>query len=245
MDCYIYGLISSSNISNSHFESLNLMKNWGFNISNTFNKCKNIDEVLTYIEKWSKKKSKLPLEIDGVVIKVNDLKSQDELGFTSKFPRWAIAFKFESESVQTRLKNITYQVGRTGAITPVANLEPISLAGTIVRRASLHNSNEITRLDLHENDLVTLEKGGEIIPKITHINIEERNASALPIRYINKCPECKTALVRADGEANHYCPNELGCEPQILGRITHFISRDALNIESLGNKTIQGLIQKG
>ena len=186
----------------------------------------------------------MPLEIDGVVIKVNDLKSQDELGYTSKFPRWAIAFKFESESVQTRLKNITYQVGRTGAITPVANLEPISLAGTIVRRASLHNSNEITRLDLHENDLVTLEKGGEIIPKITHINIEERNSSALPIKYINKCPECNTALVRADGEANHYCPNELGCEPQILGRITHFISRDALNIESLGNKTIQGLIQK-
>ncbi len=244
MDCYIYGLISDSNICNSHFESLNLMKNWGFNISNTFNKCRNIDEVMNYIEKWSKKKSKLPLEIDGVVIKVNDLRSQDELGFTSKFPRWAIAFKFESESVQTRLKNITYQIGRTGAITPVANLEPISLAGTIVKRASLHNSNEIARLDLHENDLVTLEKGGEIIPKITHINKEERDSGALPVKYIDKCPECRTYLVRADGEANHYCPNELGCTPQILGRITHFISRNALNIESLGNKTIRGLIQK-
>ena len=244
MDCYIYRLISDSDISNSHFESLNIMKNWGFNISNTYSKCRDIDEVMNYIEKWYKKKSKLPLEIDGVVIKVNDLRSQHKLGFTSKFPRWAIAFKFESASVQTRLKNITYQVGRTGAITPVANLEPISLAGTIVKRASLHNSNEIARLDLHENDLVTLEKGGEIIPKITNINIEERLSSALPIKYIDKCPECKTHLVRTDGEANHYCPNELSCAPQILGRITHFISRDALNIESLGIKTIQGLVQK-
>ena len=244
MDCYIYRLISDSDISNSHFKSLNLMKNWGFNISNTYSKCRDIDEVMNYIEKWYKKKSKLPLEIDGVVIKVNDLRSQHKLGFTSKFPRWAIAFKFESVSVQTRLKNITYQVGRTGAITPVANLEPISLAGTIVKRASLHNSNEIARLDLHENDLVTLEKGGEIIPKITNINIEERLSSALPIKYIDECPECKTHLVRTDGEANHYCPNELSCTPQILGRITHFISRDALNIESLGIKTIQGLVQK-
>ena len=244
MDCYIYRLISDSDISNSHFKSLNLMKNWGFNISNTYSKCRDIDEVMNYIEKWYKKKSKLPLEIDGVVIKVNDLRSQHKLGFTSKFPRWAIAFKFESVSVQTRLKNITYQVGRTGAITPVANLEPISLAGTIVKRASLHNSNEIARLDLHENDLVTLEKGGEIIPKITNINIEERVSNALPIKYIDECPECKTHLVRTDGEANHYCPNELSCTPQILGRITHFISRDALNIESLGIKTIQGLVQK-
>tara|TARA_B110000046_G_scaffold105515_1_gene112929 strand:- start:2329 stop:4365 length:2037 start_codon:yes stop_codon:yes gene_type:complete len=244
MDCYMYGLLSDTNISNSHYESLNLMENWGFNISNTFSKCNNIDEVMMYIEAWSKKRSNLPLETDGVVIKVNDLRSQDELGFTSKFPRWAIAFKFESESVQTRLKEITYQVGRTGAITPVANLEPISLAGTIVKRASLHNANEITRLNLHENDLVALEKGGEIIPKVTHVNIEERRFGALPVKYIDECPECETALVRVDGEANHYCPNERGCSPQILGRIAHFISRNALNIDSLGIKTVQGLIKK-
>ena len=244
MDCYIYGLFSDSNISNSHYESLKLMKNWGFNISNTYSKCTNIDEVMMYIESWSKKRSHLPLETDGVVIKVNDLRSQDELGFTSKFPRWAISFKFESESVQTRLKGLTYQVGRTGAITPVANLEPISLAGTIVKRASLHNANEIVRLNLHENDLVALEKGGEIIPKVTHVNIEARRLDALPIKYIHECPECKTALIRIDGEANHYCPNERECPPQILGRIGHFISRNALNIESLGIKTVQGLIQK-
>ena len=244
MDCYIYGLLSDSNISNSHYESLNLMENWGFNISNTYSKCTHIDEVMMYIEAWSKKRSNLPLETDGVVIKVNDLRSQDELGFTSKFPRWAIAFKFESKSVQTRLKGVTYQVGRTGAITPVANLEPISLAGTIVKRASLHNANEIVRLNLHENDLVALEKGGEIIPKVTHVNIEARRSDALPIKYIHECPECKTALIRIDGEANHYCPNERGCHPQILGRIGHFISRNALNIESLGIKTVQGLIQK-
>jgi DNA ligase (NAD+) len=199
---------------------------------------------MMYIEEWSKKRSHLPLETDGVVIKVNDLRSQDELGFTSKFPRWAISFKFESESVQTRLKGVTYQVGRTGAITPVANLEPISLAGTIVKRASLHNANEIMRLNLHENDLVALEKGGEIIPKVTHVNIEARRFNALPIKYIHECPECKTALIRIDGEANHYCPNERECPPQILGRIGHFISRNALNIESLGIKTVQGLIQK-
>ena len=244
MDCYIYGLLSDSTISNSHYESLKLMKNWGFNISNTYSKCSNIDEVMMYIESWSKKRSHLPLETDGVVIKVNDLRSQDELGFTSKFPRWAISFKFESESVQTRLKGVTYQVGRTGAITPVANLEPISLAGTTVKRASLHNANEIVRLNLHENDLVALEKGGEIIPKVTHVNIEARRFDALPIEYIHECPECKTALIRIDGEANHYCPNERECPPQILGRISHFISRNALNIESLGIKTVQGLIQK-
>ena len=244
MDCYIYGLLSDSNISNSHYESLNLMENWGFNISNTYSKCSNIEAVMMYIETWSKNRFNLPLETDGVVIKVNDLRSQDELGFTSKFPRWAIAFKFESESVQTRLKEISYQVGRTGAITPVANLEPISLAGTIVKRASLHNANEIVRLNLHENDLVALEKGGEIIPKVTHVNIEARRSDALPIKYIHECPECKTALIRIDGEANHYCPNERGCHPQILGRIGHFISRNALNIESLGIKTVQGLIQK-
>ena len=184
------------------------------------------------------------METDGVVIKVNDLRSQDELGFTSKFPRWAISFKFESESVQTRLKGVTYQVGRTGAITPVANLEPIYLAGTTVKRASLHNANEIVRLNLHENDLVALEKGGEIIPKVTHVNIEARRFDARPIEYIHECPECKTELIRIDGEANHYCPNERECPPQILGRISHFISRNALNIESLGIKTVQGLIQK-
>jgi len=244
MDCYIYGLLSDSNISNSHYESLKLMKNWGFNISNTYSKCSNIDEVMMYIESWSKKRSHLPLETDGVVIKVNDLRSQDKLGFTSKFPRWAISFKFESESVQTRLKGVTYQVGRTGTITPVANLEPITLAGTIVKRASLHNANEIVRLNLHENDLVALEKGGEIIPKVTHVNIEARRFDALPIEYIHECPECKTALIRIEGEANHYCPNERECPPQILGRISHFISRNALNIESLGIKTVQGLIQK-
>ena len=244
MDCYIYGLLSTSNISNSHYESLNLMENWGFNISNTYIKCNDINEVMDYIKKWSKNRSNLPLEIDGVVIKVNDLRSQDKLGFTSKFPRWAIAFKFESESVQTRLKSVTYQVGRTGAITPVANLEPISLAGTIVKRASLHNANEIARLGLHENDLLAIEKGGDIIPKVTHINIKERRSNALPIKFIDECTECNTTLVRIDGEANHYCPNERGCSPQILGRITHFVSRNALNIDSLGTKTVQGLIQK-
>ncbi len=238
LDCYTYSLLGDGNGITTHEEAIKKLESWGFNVSQTYKKCRNIKEVLQYIDHWDKKRLELPLETDGVVIKVNSLEQQQQLGFTAKSPRWAIAFKYKPESQSTRLNGITYQVGRTGAITPVAELEPIFLAGTTVKRASLHNANEIARLDLRIGDYVFVEKGGEIIPKVTSVDQTKRKPGTKPVKYITKCPECGAELIRHEGEANHYCPNEKGCPPQIKGKIEHFIQRKAMNIDSLGEKTI-------
>ncbi len=243
LDCYLYFLLSDTPVSTTHEGSMKLLENGGFNISPTYKKCKSIQEVFEYINVWENKRHSLPLDTDGIVIKVNDLDQQKRLGFTSKNPRWAIAYKYKALSVSTMLKGITYQVGRTGAITPVAELSPVLLAGTTVKRASLHNANEIQRLDVRIGDNVFVEKGGEIIPKVTGVDLEKRNPELQPVIFIETCPECGTALVRKEGEAAHYCPNEAGCPPQIQGRIEHFIQRKAMNIESLGPETIKGLLQ--
>ena len=245
LDCYLYAITAEDETIDTHEQGLELMKSMGFNVSKAYKKCKNLEEVFSYIDKWEDERHSLPLDTDGIVIKVNQKAQQDELGFTAKSPRWAIAYKYKSQSAATQLKSISYQVGRTGAITPVANLQPVILAGTTVKRASLHNANEINRLDLHEGDTVWVEKGGEIIPKITSVDQNKRLPNAKPIVYITSCPECDTNLIRQEGEANHYCPNEETCPPQVLGRIEHFISRNAMDIESLGPKTIDGLIKKG
>ncbi len=245
LDCYLYTLLTKEKICDTHFDSIQLLENWGFNVSKTYRKCTSLAEVIEYIAEWNIKRHGFPVDTDGVVIKVNELSLQEELGFTAKFPRWAIAYKFESATVETRLERITYQVGRTGAITPVANLSPVLLGGTKVKRASLHNANEIARLELHENDFVYIEKGGEIIPKITSINTGKRLPSAQKIIYASDCPECGTKLIRNEGDANHYCPNDQKCAPQVTGRIDHFISRNAMNIDSMGPKTIEGLVQNG
>jgi len=245
LDCYLYYLLGEDNDVDTHEESIKKLEKWGFQISQTYRKCKNIDEVLTYINEWEKKRQGLPLDTDGVVIKVNDIAQQQELGFTAKSPRWAISYKYKAESMSTRLKNIVYQVGRTGAVTPVAELEPIFLAGTTVKRASLHNANEIARLDLRIDDYVFVEKGGEIIPKVTAVDLPKRKKDSKPFKYTDKCPECGTKLVREEGEAAYYCPNYKGCPPQIKGRIEHFIQRKAMNIDSLGEKTIEGLYDLG
>lgn len=238
LDCFVYSLLGDESGIKTHEEAIKKLEKWGFNVSLTYKKCKNIKEVLEYISQWENKRQELPLETDGVVIKVNNLEQQRSLGFTAKSPRWAIAYKYKAESMSTKLKGITYQVGRTGAITPVAELEPVFLAGTTVKRASLHNANEIARLDLRIDDYVFVEKGGEIIPKVTGIDVTKRKPSAKPIQYIDKCPECNTKLIRYEGEAAHYCPNINGCPPQITGRIEHFIQRKAMDIDSLGEKTI-------
>ncbi len=245
LDCYLYSLLGEKLTIETHEEALEHLVRWGFNVSPTYQKCNNIDAVIAYIKKWETKRFDLPLETDGIVIKVNSYQQQEQLGFTSKNPRWAISFKYKSESAATILNSISYQVGRTGAITPVANLTPVSLAGTTVKRASLHNANEIERLKLHINDTVFVEKGGEIIPKITGVDITKRTAGSKPIMYISNCPECNTLLVRNEGEANHYCPNEKGCPPQIKGRIQHFIMRHAMDIDSIGERTIALLFNKG
>lgn len=245
LDCFLYYLLGEDNKTGTHEESIKKIESWGFQVSQTYKKCKNIVEVLKYIEHWEKKRNDLPLETDGVVVKVNSLRQQQQLGFTAKSPRWAIAFKYKAESVSTRLNGITYQVGRTGAVTPVAELEPIFLAGTTVKRASLHNANEIARLDLRIGDYVFVEKGGEIIPKVTSVDLAKRSEKLQPVRYISKCPECGVALIRKEGEANHYCPNEEGCPPQIKGRIEHFVQRKAMDIDSLGERTIAQLYDLG
>ncbi|MEM9896153.1 MAG: NAD-dependent DNA ligase LigA, partial [Bacteroidota bacterium] len=244
LDCYLYTLITTDPSIDSHEKSLHFLQENGFNVSPTYEKCETITDVLSYLEKWEKKRNDLPVETDGVVIKVNSLQQQEELGFTAKSPRWAISYKFQAESAITKLRNVSYQVGRTGAITPVAELEPVLLAGTTVKRASLHNANEIERLGIEINDFVHVEKGGEIIPKITEVELSRR-VKTTPIRYIDSCPECATPLERKEGEAQHYCPNDDGCPTQIMGRIEHFISRDALDIGSLGPKTIRGFFQEG
>ncbi|MEP0367544.1 MAG: NAD-dependent DNA ligase LigA [Cyclobacteriaceae bacterium] len=245
LDCYLYTLLGEDLDIESHEQAIHKLEDLRFNVSPTYKKCKSIDEVFQYIDHWEQKRHELPLETDGIVIKVNSTAQQRELGFTAKVPRWAIAFKYKAVGVQTTLNNITYQVGRTGAITPVAELEPVLLAGTTVKRASLHNANEIERLDIRIGDTVSVEKGGEIIPKITSVNTSMRKPDSQKIDYIANCPECGTELVRKDGEANHYCPNELGCPPQVRGRVEHFISRNALDINHLGPNTIKGLFDQG
>lgn len=243
LDCYLYYLLGEENGIETHSDGIAKLESWGFKVSPTYKKCKTIQEVLEYIQSWEKKRLDLQLETDGVVIKVNSLEQQERLGYTAKSPRWAIAYKYKAESISTRLNGITYQVGRTGAVTPVAELEPVFLAGTTVKRASLHNANEISRLDLHIGDFVYVEKGGEIIPKVTGVVIDKRNKSAKKVVYIDQCPECGTKLIRHEGEANHYCPNETGCPPQIKGRIEHFIQRKAMDIDSLGEQTIRQLFE--
>lgn len=245
LDCYIYGLLGTDLSVKSHSEALDLLKSWGFNVPDHFKVCKTIYEVKDYIDKWEKKRFELPLGTDGIVIKVNSYRQQADLGNTAKSPRWAIAYKYKAESTFTILENIEFNVGRTGAVTPVAILHPVHLGGTVVKRASLHNANEINRLDIRIGDTVFVEKGGEIIPKITGVDISKRNSNASPITYINSCPACATPLKRKEGEAVHYCPNERGCPPQIKGRIEHFIQRKSLNIEGLGPETIDQLFVKG
>jgi DNA ligase (NAD+) len=245
LNCYLYYLLGENIDAKTHEEAIHKIESWGFQVSPTYKKCKTIHEVLDYISHWETKRSTLPVETDGVVIKVNSLAQQQRLGATAKVPRWAISYKYKAESISTKLNGITYQVGRTGAVTPVAELEPVLLAGTTVKRASLHNANEIARLDLRIGDYVFVEKGGEIIPKVTSVDLPKRKKSLLPVNYITNCPECGTALIRKEGEANHYCPNENGCPPQIKGRIEHFIQRKAMDIDSLGEQTIRQLFDLG
>lgn len=245
LDCYLYSLMTDRNAVPSHFDAVESLTKWGFNVSPTYEKCKDIEEVLKYIAHWEDKRHELPVETDGIVIKVNSLKQQNDLGFTAKNPRWAIAYKYKAESAITRLNGVTYQVGRTGAVTPVAELEPVLLAGTTVKRASLHNANEIQRLGVRIGDQVHVEKGGEIIPKITGVDLALRPKDSKELHYIENCPECDTPLVRYEGEANHYCPNLEGCPPQIKGRIEHFIHRKAMDIDSMGEQTIKVLFEKG
>ena len=245
LNCYLYSIMGDDLPVDTHAEGISLLEELGFNVSPTYKLCKSIDEVQEYISEWEEKRRKLPMETDGIVVKVNSLEQQERLGYTAKSPRWAIAYKYKAEDAVTTLKGITYQVGRTGAITPVAELEPVFLAGTTVKRASLHNANEIARLDLRVGDKVFVEKGGEIIPKITGVDLTARSSDLKPVEYITKCPICHTPLERLEGEAVHYCPNQEGCPPQIKGRIVHFIQRKAMDIDSLGEKTIEMLFDRG
>ncbi|MBT4337690.1 MAG: NAD-dependent DNA ligase LigA [Bacteroidetes bacterium] len=244
LDCFFYGLLSSALPTNSHFTNLQLARNWGFRISEHLKHYTSIQEVIDYVKYWENERSKLPFEIDGIVIKVDSSHLQKQLGFTAKSPRWAISYKFKAERVSTVLNSVSYQVGRTGAITPVANLEAVLLAGTTVKRASLHNADQIELLDLFVGDTVYVEKGGEIIPKIVGVDLNKRSDELQKIAYITACPECATELVRVDGEANHYCPNESSCPPQIKGKIEHFISRKAMDI-GFAEATVNLLFEKG
>jgi DNA ligase (NAD+) len=247
LDCYLYGLYGLNEQQVGHFESVLKAKEWGFRIPSPENrfieKSKSIDGIMDFIHYWDQARNQLPFDIDGIVIKVNSYDQQRKLGFTAKSPRWAIAYKFKTSQVETELESVTYQVGRTGAITPVANLKPVQLGGTTVKRASLHNADQIEKLDLHLHDLVQVEKGGEIIPKIVGVNLNQRKSSE-KISFIENCPECEHPLIRKEGEAQHYCPNETACPPQVKGKITHFISRKAMNIDGLGEETIEVLYAK-
>ncbi|MGE0568852.1 MAG: NAD-dependent DNA ligase LigA [Bacteroidia bacterium] len=245
LDCFLYHIVETDMNFRTHTESLKYAKNLGFKINSDTKLCGSINEVLDFIEIWDKKRHSLGYDIDGIVIKVNDIAKQKQLGFTAKSPRWAIAYKFKAESASTILESITFQVGRTGAITPVANLKPVKLAGTTVKRASLHNADIIQKLDVRIGDTVFVEKGGEIIPKITGIDLSKRNPEAKPFEYIDKCPECNSKLIRKEGEALHYCTNESNCPPQVKGKIEHFVSRKALNIDSIGAETIEQLYNNG
>jgi DNA ligase (NAD+) len=243
LDCYFYYMMGKNLSATTHWESLQQLKSWGFKISEHSKLCKTISEVYDYIKFWDEERKNLSYDIDGIVIKVNSFAQQEILGFTAKSPRWAISYKFKAEQVSTKLLSIDYQVGRTGAVTPVANLEPVQLAGTVVKRASLHNADQIALLDIRINDIVFVEKGGEIIPKIVGVESHDKNSS--PTQFITHCPECGTQLYRPEGEARHFCPNSDHCPPQIKGKIEHFISRKAMNIENIGEETVALLYDTG
>jgi DNA ligase (NAD+) len=238
LTCMIYFLLSDELPHDNHFDNIKTASEWGFNVPESIRLCRSIDEVLSFITFWDKERKNLPYDIDGVVIKVNSLRMQEELGYTAKSPRWAIAYKYKAEEASTRLISVGFSVGRTGTVTPVANLEPVFISGSTVRRATLHNADQISLLDLHQNDMVFVEKGGEVIPKIVGVDVTARDKKSERINFITNCPECGTILVRNEGEANHFCPNYLHCPPQIKGRIEHFISRRAMNIEGLGEETV-------
>lgn len=245
LDCTLYQMAGDNLPFTNHIENLEAARHWGFKVSEHMTLCRGAKEVIEYINHWDEARKSLPYPTDGVVIKVNDFALRRSLGFTAKSPRWAVAYKFKAESALTRLLSVDFQVGRTGAITPVANLEPVLLAGTTVKRASLHNAEQIAALDIRIGDKVYVEKGGEIIPKITGVELSEREADSTPFEYITLCPECGAKLVRFEGEAKHYCPNQSGCRPQILGRIIHFIRRKAMNIDGLGAETVELLFENG
>ena len=245
LQCFLYQMIADRTLFSTQIESLQAAHNLGFNVPEHHTLASTIDDVIRFITHWNRERKNLPYEIDGVVVKVNDIAQQDELGYTSKSPRWAIAYKFKSESTYATLESVQFQVGRTGAITPVAMLSPVILGGTVVKRASLHNSDQIEKLDLYYGDSVAIEKGGEIIPKITFVESNKRSEDAKKVQYITHCPDCKTELVRMAGEADHYCPNNDGCPTQIIGVIQHFISRKAMNVYGLGNETIELLYHQG
>ena len=243
LDAYLYYILGENLPADTHFENLQNAREWGFKISDATRKCSTLQEVFDFIKYWDTERKNLQMATDGIVIKVNSLRQQKNLGFTAKSPRWAIAYKFQAEKAVTRLNSVSYQVGRTGAVTPVANLEPVQLSGTVVKRASLHNADIINQLDLHFGDMVFVEKGGEIIPKITAVDIDSRILVGEKVQFIKKCPECSAELIRIEGEAAHYCPNEDGCPPQIKGKIEHFVSRKAMNIDGLGEETVAVLYQ--
>lgn len=245
LDAYLYYMLGEGLPSDSHYENMQKAKEWGFKVSGHTKLCNGLGEVLSFIKTWDTKRYELPVAIDGIVIKVDSLQMQEVLGYTAKSPRWAIAYKFKAEQAATILHSVSFQVGRTGAVTPVANLEPVLLAGTTVKRASLHNADIIRNLDLHLNDTVFVEKGGEIIPKITGVDLSKRHPMAAPVVFITKCPECGTPLERKESEAAHYCPNSQGCPPQIKGKIEHFISRKAMDIDGLGQETVDLLFKEG
>ncbi len=245
LECFLYYLLMDTPPTTSHYKNLKRVETWGLRVSLHIERCTTIEQIIEFIRKWEVKRHELPYDIDGVVIKVDDLNQREELGYTAKSPRWAISYKFQAESVFTKLLSVDFQVGRTGAVTPVANLEPVYLAGTTVKRASLHNADIIANLDLHLNDTVSLEKGGEIIPKITGVDSTKRLPESKVVEFITNCPECNTPLVRLEGEAAHYCPNSANCPPQIKAKIEHFIHRKAMNIESLGTETISLLYNEG
>ena len=249
LDCFLYGLYQDRAEQTNHFDAVSFAGEMGFKIprleEKMISKVSNVDGILDFIAYWDEKRKDLPFEIDGIVIKVNSYRQQEELGYTAKSPRWAISFKFKTERVETQLHSVSYQVGRTGAITPVANLEPVYLGGTTVKRASLHNAEQMEKLDLHEGDYVFVEKGGEIIPKIVDVNVDKRAEGARMIQFIAHCPACSSVLVKEDGEAQHYCLNEKACPPQVKGKIEHFISRKAMNIDGLGAETIDALVEVG
>ncbi len=245
LDCLLYHVVTDTTKYETHFEILQTARKVGFKIPNDIKLCKNINEVFDFINYWDKKRSSLPYETDGVVVKVNSLHYQNEIGFTAKTPKWAIAYKFKAEQVSTKLISVDYQVGRTGAITPVANLEPVELAGTTVKRASLHNEDQIKKHDIRLNDTVFVEKGGEIIPKIVGVDLSLRPSNSIPFQYATHCPDCNSELVRKEGDAKHYCLNEYGCKTQIIGKIQHFISRKAMNIDGIGDETVELLFDAG